>query len=1096
MLGKAVTRIASTLAATLLLLGTMAAGGHAQATTGKIQGRVVSSTGQPIASAQVTVDGTSLGNITNDEGFYFINEVPAGLHTIRAQSIGYRTVVLTEQRILAGQTFTFNFSLDPAAVELEALVVTGERNPLVPRDQVGTRAIVTGETIDRLPLDNSNSIIALAPGVITTNTGLSIRGSRENEHAVYVDGVPVRNLRTGEVQAVELGTNALAQVDVQTGGLNARYGNAQSGVINYVTRTGGSTLNGSVTFYTDRLAPESIRGGFSRGEYTLGGPVPFIRNLSFFTSSTLEGRQYANNWQNNPYPVYIAKGIDTIFTLPRTGQAAGATDSVQVVVPNFIEWDNGATLPTSSSDEINWTARLRYSLPRGSNVDLTYHFNRNQSLSRGSQALLNPDAWTGSRTTRNMLTAGGYFLLTQTSERALALDIKASYQLDWGQSGTTDNGWLQSNLYPAFGFRASNIKFLMDPDEYPVTRDMVLAIRSGVLPTRILSIMPGRSDLVQRQGVAGVAQSLRLNPWAMRSGAATSGGTVTPFISGLGNASQAYNSENRYYFTAAADWQMNRFNRLHIGGDLTKSDTKTMSVPLYDGTPSASLYEPTVGGLFATNRLDIGDVVLEGGLRMDYYDPNGAFPRVPGFVQNVPDSLRADYYRLRPGEEPWFERLEQLQDCGGAETAARRRNAQTGELVCKDNFVKAQARTTFSPRIAVSFPVTVTSTFRLSYGQNVQPTNLTRMFSANFSDLAGGAANTNTLFGRDIDMPRTVMFEAGYRQVFGGSTVVDASAYSRTTRNSLTYRKVSYPNPTTGATLYLNVLTNADYALTRGLDLNVRRQLSSIADLTVNYSFLDARGTGSDPLTYTGLLLRRNSNLSVLTGNPIDPPELLMTLDQSRAHTVTGILSLAFDDHALEESRVGNAILSDLGIFATMRLGSGLPFTRLVNVGNGQVGPPTRAGQGAETAEQLNASRTPAEKRFDLRATKGFRVWGRGAQLFVDARNPLGFTNTPEVYMETGTTDNDAYVTRAMQTHILNQAGGTQIQDITISSVAENDLNKYMLRQAEAKWGNGDGIFSVEEQYAAWGQYWQYFNGSYRLRDVQQSLRLGVQIMF
>ena len=47
-----------------------------QATAGKIQGRVTdASTGQPIEGAQLSVDGTTLGNITNDEGFYFINEV-------------------------------------------------------------------------------------------------------------------------------------------------------------------------------------------------------------------------------------------------------------------------------------------------------------------------------------------------------------------------------------------------------------------------------------------------------------------------------------------------------------------------------------------------------------------------------------------------------------------------------------------------------------------------------------------------------------------------------------------------------------------------------------------------------------------------------------------------------------------------------------------------------------------------------------------------------------------------------------------------------------------------------------------------------------
>ena len=68
---------------------------------GKIQGRVVdAATGAPIAGAQVTVEGTTFGNLTNDQGFYFINEVGAGEQSIRAQFIGYRAVVVENERIL------------------------------------------------------------------------------------------------------------------------------------------------------------------------------------------------------------------------------------------------------------------------------------------------------------------------------------------------------------------------------------------------------------------------------------------------------------------------------------------------------------------------------------------------------------------------------------------------------------------------------------------------------------------------------------------------------------------------------------------------------------------------------------------------------------------------------------------------------------------------------------------------------------------------------------------------------------------------------------------------------------------------------------
>src|SRR5688572_8529239 len=236
----------------------------AQGAGGKVQGRVVDAAGQPLPAVSVFVEGTNRGNITNAQGDYFILEVPAGLHRVHAERIGYRSVVVDNQRVLAGQTLTLNFTLEQAAVQVEALVVAGERTQAVPRDQVSSKSIVTGETIDQLPLDNANSIILLQPGVINTNDGRTIRGSRPGEEAVYVDGVLVRRYQNGATEPLELPTNGLAQVDVTTGGFGARFGEAQSGVINYVTRTGGSRFQGNASLMTDRIAPTDWNSGLTR----------------------------------------------------------------------------------------------------------------------------------------------------------------------------------------------------------------------------------------------------------------------------------------------------------------------------------------------------------------------------------------------------------------------------------------------------------------------------------------------------------------------------------------------------------------------------------------------------------------------------------------------------------------------------------------------------------------------------------------------------------------------------------------------------------------------------------------------------------------
>ena len=61
----------------------------AQQTTGKIEGTVSDQAGAPVANAQVFVVGTSFGAVTNDKGYYFVNNVPVGTYSLRAQFIGF-----------------------------------------------------------------------------------------------------------------------------------------------------------------------------------------------------------------------------------------------------------------------------------------------------------------------------------------------------------------------------------------------------------------------------------------------------------------------------------------------------------------------------------------------------------------------------------------------------------------------------------------------------------------------------------------------------------------------------------------------------------------------------------------------------------------------------------------------------------------------------------------------------------------------------------------------------------------------------------------------------------------------------------------------
>jgi hypothetical protein len=179
--------------AAVLVLGVfalLAFGGSAAfaQVTGKVIGTVTDSdTGQPLVGAQVVVEGTNLGNVTNEDGYYFINNVPVGLDQLTAQYLGYQTLT-NEQRILAGQTMTVDFQLSSEVVQAEGIVATIEREPLVVRDNTISKTRFTAEESQNLPVDDIESVIDLSAGIYEGQGGFIVRGGRGTESATYVDG--------------------------------------------------------------------------------------------------------------------------------------------------------------------------------------------------------------------------------------------------------------------------------------------------------------------------------------------------------------------------------------------------------------------------------------------------------------------------------------------------------------------------------------------------------------------------------------------------------------------------------------------------------------------------------------------------------------------------------------------------------------------------------------------------------------------------------------------------------------------------------------------------------------------------------------------
>ena len=144
---KSKNRYTSVAATAILMLLIAAAGLFAQLSTGKIEGMVRDKdTGQPLQGAQVLIEGTRLGNVTNADGYYFILNVPPGRRNITFTYTGYQKTTVADVLILAGQTMTVDGALSSTVVQLDGITIEGESEVLIPRDQTSTKRRMTQST--------------------------------------------------------------------------------------------------------------------------------------------------------------------------------------------------------------------------------------------------------------------------------------------------------------------------------------------------------------------------------------------------------------------------------------------------------------------------------------------------------------------------------------------------------------------------------------------------------------------------------------------------------------------------------------------------------------------------------------------------------------------------------------------------------------------------------------------------------------------------------------------------------------------------------------------------------------------------------------
>ncbi|MFC1558452.1 carboxypeptidase-like regulatory domain-containing protein [candidate division KSB1 bacterium] len=237
------------------------------ATTGKVQGIIVDSgSKEPLVGVNIVVDGTIYGAATDQNGFYFIINVPPGTYNLKASMVGYATETVENVRIYVDRTTTADVSLKTQAIAGEEVTVTATRVP-VPLDVSSTEAYVSGEDVAESSVTRLDQMIALQAGVefqgafieddaVGQGEGFRVRGGEIGETDLQIDGMSMQDEFT-KIPNLAVSRNLIKDVQILTGGFNAEYGNVRSGLINVISKDGSYNRYSGVL--ESRLSPAQLK---------------------------------------------------------------------------------------------------------------------------------------------------------------------------------------------------------------------------------------------------------------------------------------------------------------------------------------------------------------------------------------------------------------------------------------------------------------------------------------------------------------------------------------------------------------------------------------------------------------------------------------------------------------------------------------------------------------------------------------------------------------------------------------------------------------------------------------------------------------------
>lgn len=912
------------------------------AQSGKITGTVIDGdTGEPLIGATVQIQGTTTGSVTDLDGNYLILNVEPGTYVLEARYISYTTYFIQDVIVRSSLTTEQDFDLVPESFEGEEIVVVAERQAVL-KDVTSSESRVSSAEIEKLPVQEVSDVVRLQAGVnVSDDGGFHIRGGRTSEVSYVVDGVRVTD-DFDRGQGIRIENQSIQELQVISGTFNAEYGQAMSGIVNVVTKSGGNTFDANFRVWGgDYLVANkkyydginsSITGIDPTWMDNISGSIsgPIIKDkLTFF----ITGRQFQNKGWLSGRNAYVPYGSTTILLDEGTDYTNFQMPYGDVFDEN-LDWFSAQNVTIQGQNYI----RLTDDGTRDSSLVVlndfkSYSLQGNIEYRVSNSLKFNLIGSYGDESGQNFNYIKKLISSAQTSyfRNNYSLNLKTTLTPS-SKTFLTFNAAYRYNEFESYQYENP-----YDP--------RYLIINNDVGPYQFHTVGNSSNGLFNRSTGSVILK-----------GEVSSQVTDRHFI----KAGLSFQTDDIQYENISL---MELNNTLGIVvPDYVPEDVApyiTMGIPPLE-TPEHTKFTETPFnfGAFIQDKIEYERLIINVGLRFDYFDANTQIPADPRDPDITNPMSAANRYNDANGNGAF--------DDGETLVTRAEREAYW--------WTDVDAKYQVSPRLGIAYPFSDNSVLHFSYGYFFQMPSYNFLFenSQILLDLEGGVQG---IYGNpNLDPERSTQYELGVKSEIFEGTAVEVTAFYKDTRD---YVSTGVFQDTYNPTIAYATWINRDYSVSKGLTFVLNQFLGNKFNFNVDYTYSVVEGSNSDPAAEYNAAVALGDDSGEALAKFIQP------LDWDRNHIINATLFYTANTW-------GANLLSQIR--------SGEPYTP---------GSPFAVDYGptASTKQLNNTARLPNQFRIDLNMYKNFKLGGADAQAFLNIFNILDYQIVTNVFGSSGDPD-------------------------------------------------------------------------------------------